>query len=74
MCHSILERHSHLIEGGLILPVGAESILTNKTKAIILCIPMERKRFGTELVLVYCFVLLDDGLQSASVLVELNDI
>ena len=35
---------------------------------------MERKRFGTELVLVYCFVLLEDGLQSASVLIELNDI
>ena len=35
---------------------------------------MERKRFSTELVLVYCFVLLDDGLQSASVLVKMNDI
>ena len=41
---------------------------------IILHIPTERKRFSTELALVYCFVLFDDNLQSASVLVELNDI
>ena len=33
---------------------------------------MERKRFGTELVLVYCVPLLDDGLQSTSVSVELK--
>ena len=34
----------------------------------------ERKQFGTELALLYRSVLPDDGLQSGSVLVELNDI
>ena len=34
----------------------------------------EMKRFGTELMLVYCLVLLDDGLQTASVSGELNDV
>ena len=32
------------------------------------------ERFGTELALVCCFVPLDEGVQGASVLVELNDI
>ena len=63
MCHSILERHSYLIEDWYYQwePKGFWQI---KQKAITLCIPTERKRSGTELVLVYCFVLLDDGLQA----------
>ena len=73
MCHSILERHSYLIEGWH-YQWEPKAFWQIKQKAIILYIPTERKRSGTELVLVYCFVLLDDGLQSASVLVELNDI
>ena len=73
MYHSILERHSYLIEDWY-YQWEPKAFWQIKQKAIILHIPTEKKRFGTELVLVYCFVLLDDGLQSASVLVELNDI
>ena len=73
MCHSILERHNYLIDGWY-YQWKPKAFWQINQKAIILCIPTERKGSGTELVLVYCFVLLDDGLQSASVLVELNDI
>ena len=73
MCHSILERNSYLIEDWY-YQWGPKAFWQIKQKAIILYIPTERKRFGTELVLVYCLVLLDDGLQSTSVSVELNDI
>ena len=69
MCHSILERHNYLIDDW-----KPKAFWQINQKPIVLYIPTERKRSGTELVLVYRFVLLDDGLQSASVLVELNDI
>ena len=73
MCHSIVERHSYLIEDWY-GQLKSKAFWQIKQKAIIPRIPMERKQFSTELALVYCFVLLDDNLQSASVLVELNDI
>ena len=50
-----------------------KALLQIEQKAIIIYIQTQRKRFGTELVFVYCFVLFDDGLQSASVLVKLKD-
>ena len=73
MCHSFLERHSYLTEYWY-YQWERKAFWQIKQKAIILYIPREKKRFGTELVLVYCFVLLDGGLQSESVSVELNDI
>ena len=73
--NSILERHSYLIEiEGWYYQWEPKAFWQIQQKAIILYIPTERKRFSTEIVLVNCFLLLDDGLQSASVLVEQNDI
>ena len=67
MCHSVLETHSYLIEDWY-YQLEPKAFWQIKKKAIILHIPTEKKRFGTELPLVYSFVLHDDGLQSASVL------
>ena len=73
MCHSILERLNYLIDDWY-YQWEPKMFWQINQKAIILNIPTERKQSGRELVLVYCLLLLDDGLQSASVLVELNDI
>ena len=59
MCHSILERHLYLIVDSY-YQLEPKAFSQIKQKVIILQ--------------AYCFVLLDDGLQSVSVLVELNDI
>ena len=70
---SFYPRKTPLFDRELILPVGTECILTNQAKSNYPAHTNGAERFGTELALVNCFVLLDDGLQSASVLVGLND-